>query len=265
MLPGPDRRAYDPLVGTLDGLVAIVTGGSAGIGLATARVLAREGAAVTIADVDAARGADAVESLRAMGAESIFVATDVRADEQVAHMVATTVEAFGGLDVAFNNAGIEGDPGPLHECAPESWQRLVDVNITGVWQCMRHEIPTMLDRGGGAIVNASSAVGLVAFAGFGAYGATKHAVVGMTKAAALDYFEHGIRVNAVCPGLIDTEMIERLTGGDPDARAGMTATEPSGRMGTPAEVAEAVAWLCSPRASYVTGVTLPVDGGHVAQ
>ena len=170
-----------------------------------------------------------------------------------------------GLDLAFNNAGIEGSPGPIHLGEPDDWQRLLDVNVTGVWHCLRHEIPAMLERGGGAIVNASSVAGLVAFAGFGAYGATKHAVLGMTKAAALDYFAAGIRVNAVCPGLIDTEMIERLTGGEDRARDAMAASEPSGRMGAPSEVAEAVVWLCSPAASYVTGVALPVDGGHVAQ
>lgn len=252
-------------MGSLDGLVAIVTGASAGIGRATARVLARERAAVVIADVDRARGAEAAAELTATGARSLFVATDVTDDDQVAALVATTVAELGGLDIAFNNAGIEGHPGPLHECAPADWHRLLDVNVTGVWHCMRHEVPAMLARGGGAIVNASSAAGLVAFPGFGAYGATKHAVIGMTKAAALDYATRGIRVNAVCPGLIDTEMIDRLTAGDERARADMTATEPAARMGTAAEVAEAVAWLCSPAASYVTGVALPVDGGHVAQ
>jgi len=252
-------------MGSLDGLVGIVTGGSAGIGRATARAFAREGAAVVIADVDAARGADAAAELVAAGGRSLFVATDVRDDAQVAALVAATVTEFGGLDLAFNNAGIEGTPGPLHTIRTDDWQRLLDVNVTGVLQCLRHEIPAMLERGSGAIVNASSAAGLVGFAGFGAYAATKHAVLGLTKAAALDYAQQGIRVNAVCPGLIDTEMIERLTGGAEDALAAMRSSEPTGRMGAPTEVAEAVVWLCSPAASYVTGHALSVDGGHVAQ
>jgi len=252
-------------MGSLDGRVAIVTGGSAGIGRATVRALAREGAAVVIADVDRVGGEETAAELRAGGAECRFVATDVSVDAEVAALVGTTVAEFGGLDVAFNNAGIEGNPGPIHLAGPADWQRLLDVNVTGVWHCLRHEIPAMLERGGGAIVNASSVAGLVAFPGFGAYGATKHAVLGLTKAAALDYFTAGIRVNAVCPGLIDTAMIERLTAGDAAARTAMAASEPSGRMGSPEEVAAAVVWLCSPAAAYVTGVALPVDGGHVAQ
>jgi NAD(P)-dependent dehydrogenase (short-subunit alcohol dehydrogenase family) len=252
-------------MGSLEGLVGIVTGGSAGIGRATARAFAREGAAVVIADVDVARGADAAAELVAAGGRSLFVATDVRDDAQVAALVAATVTEFGGLDLAFNNAGIEGLLGPVHATPPAEWQRLLDVNVTGVWQCLRHEIPAMLERGGGAIVNASSAAGLVGFAGLAAYGATKHAVIGMTKAAALDYAQQGVRVNAVCPGLIDTEMIERLSGGEVAALDAMRASEPTGRMGAPTEVAEAVVWLCSPAASYVTGHALSVDGGHVAQ
>ena len=249
----------------LEGMVGIVTGASAGIGLATARVFAREGAIVVIADIDGDRGAEAAASLADAGARCRFVATDVSDDAQVAALVATTVDEFGRLDVAFNNAGVEGTPGPLHTTDPADWARLVAVNLSGVWSCLRHEIPAMLASGGGAIVNASSVAGIVGLSGFSAYGATKHGVIGLTRSAALDYATQGVRVNAVCPGMIDTEMIGRLTGGDADLLDTMRTAEPIGRMGAPSEVAEAVLWLCSPASSYVTGHALAVDGGHVAQ
>jgi NAD(P)-dependent dehydrogenase (short-subunit alcohol dehydrogenase family) len=252
-------------VGELDGKTAIVTGASAGIGQATALALAAAGAAVVVADIDAMRGEEVAAAIRAHGQRAVFVATDVRDDAQVAAMVARAVEEFGGLDVAFNNAGVEGTPAVTHECSRENWDRTLAINLTGVWTCMRHEIPRMLERGGGSIVNCSSVAGLVGFTTIPAYTASKHAVVGLTRTAALEYAEQGIRVNAVCPGVIDTEMVARFTGGRPEAAAAMVATEPVGRLGRPEEIADAVVWLCSDRSSFVTGQAIAVDGGFVAR
>jgi NAD(P)-dependent dehydrogenase (short-subunit alcohol dehydrogenase family) len=249
----------------LTGKVIIVTGASAGIGRATAFALSNEGAAVVLADVDAVRGEQTAKEIVDKGGRAIFVATDVSIDESVADMVEAAVNEYGGIDGAFNNAGIEGSPAQTHECTPENWNRTLAVNLNGVWSCMRHEIPRLLDRGGGSIVNCASVAGLVGFASIPAYVASKHAVVGLTKTAALEYAAEGLRVNAVCPGVIDTEMVERFTGHDPEAEAAMIATEPVGRLGRPEEVADAVVWLCSDRSTFVTGQAIAVDGGFVAR
>jgi NAD(P)-dependent dehydrogenase (short-subunit alcohol dehydrogenase family) len=252
-------------MGELTGKVAVVTGASAGIGRAAAQALAAEGATVVLADLDAERGERAATEIRDKGGTALFVATDVSDDAQVAALVERTVREFGGLDLAFNNAGVEGAPAVTHECTMANWQRTLAVDLTGVWSCMRHEIPAMLDRGGGSIVNCASVAGLVGFASIPAYTAAKHGVVGLTKTAAIEYAESGIRVNAVCPGVIDTEMVERFTGHDPDAEAAMLAMEPVARLGRPEEIADAVVWLCSPRSSFVTGQAIAVDGGFVAR
>jgi NAD(P)-dependent dehydrogenase (short-subunit alcohol dehydrogenase family) len=252
-------------MGELSGKVAIITGASAGIGRATALAVAQEGAAVVVADVDVERGERTARDIADKGGRARFVRTDVTDDASVAALVDEVVAAFGGLDLAFNNAGIEGTPAITHECTPENWQRTLAVNLTGVWSCMRHEIPRMLERGGGSIVNCASVAGLVGFTSIPAYVASKHGVVGLTRTAALEYAERGIRVNAVCPGVIDTEMVERFTGGQPEAEAAMLATEPIGRLGRPEEIADAVVWLCSNRSSFVTGQALAVDGGFVAR
>jgi NAD(P)-dependent dehydrogenase (short-subunit alcohol dehydrogenase family) len=252
-------------MGELSGKVAIVTGASAGIGRATALGMAGEGAAVVVADVDVERGEQTARDIVDKGGRARFVRTDVTDDASVAAMVQEAAASFGGLDLAFNNAGIEGSPSITHECTPENWQRTLAVNLTGVWSCMRHEIPVMLERGGGSIVNCASVAGLVGFASIPAYVASKHGVVGLTRTAALEYAERGIRVNAVCPGVIETEMIERFTGHQPEAEAALLATEPMGRLGRPEEIADAVVWLCSARSSFVTGQAIAVDGGFVAR
>jgi NAD(P)-dependent dehydrogenase (short-subunit alcohol dehydrogenase family) len=252
-------------MGTLDGTVAIVTGASTGIGRAAALALADAGAAVLVADVDAQRGVDVVGEIEHKGGRALFVETDVTDDAQVAHAVHRAVDEFGGLDIAFNNAGIEGAPAPTHECTPENWQRTLAVNLTGVWSCMRHEIPAMRQRGGGSIVNCSSVAGLVGFASIPAYTASKHGVVGLTRTAALEYAQEGIRVNAVCPGVIDTEMVDRFTHHDATEKSAMADVEPVGRLGQPDEIADAVVWLASRQSSFVTGQAIAVDGGFVAR
>ncbi|MGH9085184.1 MAG: glucose 1-dehydrogenase [Acidimicrobiales bacterium] len=249
----------------LTGKVAIVTGGSAGIGRAAATALAAAGAAVVVADVDVVHGPEVVREIDHKGGRALFVETDVADDAQVAALVARTVTELGGLDIAFNNAGIEGTPAITHECTVENWQRTLAVNLTGVWSCMRHEIPAMLERGGGSIINCSSVAGLVGFASIPAYTAAKHGVVGLTRCAALEYAEQGIRVNAVCPGVIDTAMVERFTGHEPEAEAALLASEPMGRLGHPEEIADAVVWLASSSSSFVTGQAIAVDGGFVAR
>jgi NAD(P)-dependent dehydrogenase (short-subunit alcohol dehydrogenase family) len=249
----------------LTGKVAIVTGGSAGIGRATALALADDGAAVVVADVDVVHGPEVVRELQDKGGHGLFVETDVADDGQVAAVVARTVAEFGGLDIAFNNAGTEGTPALTHECTVENWHRTLAVNLTGVWLCMRYEIPAMLERGGGSIINCSSVAGLVGFSSIPAYTASKHGVIGLTKTAALEYAERGIRVNAVCPGVIDTAMVERFTGHQAEAQAALVASEPIGRMGHPEEIADAVVWLSSSHASFVTGQAIAVDGGFVAR
>jgi NAD(P)-dependent dehydrogenase (short-subunit alcohol dehydrogenase family) len=249
----------------LENKVGIVTGGSAGIGRASVVALVEQGSAVVIADVDETRGEQVAQELRDKDGQALFVRTDVSRNDEVAQLVKVTVDTFGRLDFAFNNAGIEGTPAPTHECTDENWERTLGINLNGVFYCMRHQIPAMLESGGGSIVNCSSVAGLVGFLGVPAYTASKHALVGLTKTAALEYATAGIRVNAVCPGVIDTEMVERFTGNQDEATERLLASEPMGRMGRSEEIADAVVWLVSDESSFVTGQAIAVDGGFVAR
>jgi len=252
-------------MGRFDGKVAIVTGASSGIGRATALAFAREGARVVVADVLVAGGDETVRTIKKAGGQAIFIKTDVSRTTDVQAMVERAVRKYGRLDYAFNNAGIEGTAAPIADSSEENFDRVIGINLKGVWLCMKYEIPEMLKHKGGAIVNCSSIAGLVGFPGVTPYVASKHGVVGLTKAAALEYAKAGIRINAVCPGVIRTPMIERFTGGKAEAEAQLIAAEPVGRIGTPEEIAEAVVWLCSDAASFVTGHPMAVDGGWVAQ
>ena len=248
------------------GSAALVTGGAAGIGKATALAFAGRGAQVAIADLKVDRGTDVVRAIEGDGGRAIFIETDVSQTGEVEHLLAATVSAFGRLDYAVNNAGVEGELAVTADCSEANFDRIIGINLRGLWLCMRAEIRQMLQQGsGGAIVNMSSVAGLVGFPNLPAYVASKHGVVGLTKTAALEYAMKGIRVNAICPGVIHTEMVDRVTGRDPAAEKQFAGLAPMGRMGTPEEIAEAAVWLCAPGASFVTGHALAVDGGLVAQ
>jgi NAD(P)-dependent dehydrogenase (short-subunit alcohol dehydrogenase family) len=250
----------------LSGKVALVTGGASGIGRACAQLFAKEGASVVVSDVALEGGHETVRLIEADGGEASFVETDVSKAAQVEALVGRTVETYSRLDYAFNNAGIEGRMATnTADYSEEDWDRVIAVNLKGVWLCMKNEIPQMLSQGGGSIVNNSSVEGLVGLEGTSAYAASKHGVVGLTKTAALEYAQSGIRINAVCPGLIRTPMVERYSRGDAEIEAQFAAVEPVGRMGSSEEVAEAVVWLCSEAASFVTGHAMAVDGGFLAR
>lgn len=267
--------------------VALVTGASAGIGRASALAFAREGARVVVADIAAPGGEETVRLIREAGGEASFVRADVSQAAEVQALVRRTVELYGRLDCAHNNAGIEGSRAASAECTEENWDRVLSVNLKGVWLGMKYEIPEMLRGDGGTIVNTSSIAGLVGLRNYPAYSAAKHGIVGLTKSAALEYVRQGVRINAVCPGLIDTGLIKRAVVGDASpesqsrwlrpikdlligtketvARAVLEHKQPSRRMGLPEEVAAAVLWLCSDAASFVNGHTLTVDGGFIAK
>jgi NAD(P)-dependent dehydrogenase (short-subunit alcohol dehydrogenase family) len=248
------------------GQVALVTGAGSGMGLVTAQAFAEAGAAVVLSDINEAAVTAAAEALSASGHKALAVACDVADESQVDAMIARTVATFGRLDMAFNNAGVQVPPSDAADELAENFDRVHAINLRGVWASMKHELRQMREQGSGAIVNCSSLAGLVGLPRAASYHATKHGVIGLTRSAALEYAPRGIRINAVCPGTIDTPMVAAMLEGQADAmKERMRDQQPIGRMGSSDEIAAAVLWLCSPGASFVIGVALPVDGGFTAR
>jgi NAD(P)-dependent dehydrogenase (short-subunit alcohol dehydrogenase family) len=252
-------------MGTAAGKVAIVTGAGSGIGRATAVLIARHGAQVVVGDIDDTGGGQTVDEIRGGGGQAVYQHADVASGDDATALVARAVDEFGGLDWAVNNAGIEGAMKPIIETTSEEFDRVIAVNLRGVWLGMQAQVDAMLRRGGGSIVNVASVAGLVGFPALSPYVASKHGVVGLTRALALEYATQNIRVNAVCPGVIDTPMVQRAGEVTPEMLEAVTQMEPVGRMGTPEEIAQAIYWLCSDAASFITGEALAADGGYVAR
>ena len=250
------------MAGLVAGKVALVTGGGSGIGRQACLVFAREGAQVVVCDVAVEGGEETVGQIEQAGGRATFIRADVAQAAEVEALVAKTVETYGRLDCAYNNAGIAGRTARVADDSEQNWERILAINLKGVWLCLKYEIAHMLTQGGGAIVNTASDAGLIGLRRAGAYVASKHGVVGLTRTAALEYAKANIRVNAVCPGPIDTPMLREASERVIDA---MATAQPNGRLGQPREIAEAAVWLCSDAASFVTGHPMPVDGGYLAQ
>jgi len=249
----------------LENKVALITGGTTGIGRDTAVLFAKHGAKVVFTGRREAEGNETLGLVRAAGGEGLFLKSDVSKASDVQSIVQKTVEKFRRLDIAFNNAGVEGQLMPLIDQTEENWDYVHNINLKGLWLCLKYEVQQMLKQGsGGAIVNMSSVAGLIGAAGLGVYVASKHGVLGLTKSAALEYAPQGIRVNAVCPAVIETAMADRAFGGDPAVNKAMLALHPLGRFGKPIEIAEAVLWMCSEKSSFMTGHEIVLDGGMLA-
>jgi NAD(P)-dependent dehydrogenase (short-subunit alcohol dehydrogenase family) len=253
------------MAGLVQGKSALVTGAASGIGRATALVFAQEGARVLVCDVDDENGEAVANEIRAAGGEARFLHVDVTREADIEAMVRTAVDAFGRLDCAVNNAGITGTAASIPDLPLEEWSRILLVNLTGVFLCLKYEIPVMNEQGGGAIVNMASGAGLVPVPGLVAYCASKHGLLGLTKTAAVESARSGVRVNAVCPGSTDTPALRAAMDGNPAVEKMILSSVPSGRLGRSEETAEAAVWLCSDRASYVSGASMLVDGGAVAR
>jgi NAD(P)-dependent dehydrogenase (short-subunit alcohol dehydrogenase family) len=249
---------------TFENQVALVTGAGSGMGLVTAQAFAEAGAAVALADVDEKAVRNAAEALAAAGHKAIGIRCNVADDAEVAKMVETTVFAFGRLDAAYNNAGVQSPAVEIADASLEEFDRVNAINLRGVWSCMKHEVQQMRKQGSGAIVNCSSIGGLIGLPGRALYHASKHGVIGLTKSAALEYAAKGIRINAVCPGTIETPMVAEMLAKEPEAMKEILKSQPIGRLGRAEEIAAAVLWLCSPGASFVIGHALVVDGGFTA-
>ena len=245
--------------------VVIVTGGASGIGASTSIAFAKEGAVVVVADIQESKGKEIVNQIQNEDGRAIYINCDVSSENDVKNLIYKTIEKFGRLDCAFNNAGIEGESADTISCSNENWNNIMNINLKGVWLCMKYQIPEMLKNGGGTIVNCSSIAGVVGFAGSPAYTASKHGVIGLTQSAALEFATKNIRINAICPGVIQTPMIERYTHGEKEVANALILSEPIGRVGFPHEIAQAALWLCSEASSFVTGHPLVVDGGWVAR
>jgi NAD(P)-dependent dehydrogenase (short-subunit alcohol dehydrogenase family) len=247
------------------GKVALVTGAASGIGLATARAFAQAGCAVALLDADESALGSAAEQLRSCGSKLIAVRCDVSQENAVAAALHETISTFGQLDFAFNNAGIHVAVAETADASSDDFDRLIAINLRGVWLCMKHELRQMRERGSGVIVNCSSTNGLIGNPGLGAYTASKHGVIGLTKSAALEYAGRGIRVNAICPGVIDTPLVANAVANEPEAMKAVLRDIPLGRMGKSEEIASAVLWLCSPGAGFMVGQIIVPDGGYTTR
>lgn len=256
-------------MGLVSGQTALVTGAAAGIGRATALTFAAEGAKVVVSDIQDAGGKETVKMIENAGGDALYVRADVSKPADVGDLISKTLAAYGKIDCAVNNAGIEGKIAPFVDQVEDNFDAIIGVNLKGTFLCLQAEIAEMLKTGGGTIVNLSSIAGMIGFSGLSPYVASKHGVIGLTKNAALEYAASGIRVNAVCPGGVDTRMLdslaEQVTEGAQSSSEMMAPLHPMGRIGTPQEIADLIVWLCSSRAGFITGTAIPIDGGYVAQ